>query len=274
MHTICVPLYIDLPKKKKKDRFYLNLNAYRNTHFFKLNKAKELYEDLVEKMLVELPKMLKVELTFKLFLGSARSADLSNICSIVDKFFCDALVNSGKIPDDNYDVISSVNYQFGGVDKTNPRVEVCITPITNAEDETMQITIVQTEIETAIRNYIKSQITVNDNQKIDIELRATRGAEGFQAMIDIVPVEVSERSVAAVVKQAATASEGTGQNTPVIEVAETAQIEEPKEEVVEPTTAKGVDIELDDEGNPVKPAGAPKSIFGSLKKTTENNASA
>lgn len=51
----------------------------------------------------------------------------------------------------------------------------------------MQITIVQTEIETAIRNYILSQITVREDQRIDIDLRATRGAEGFQAVIDIRP---------------------------------------------------------------------------------------
>lgn len=51
----------------------------------------------------------------------------------------------------------------------------------------MQITIAQTEIEAAIRNYILGQITVRENQRIDIDLRATRGPEGFQAFIDIRP---------------------------------------------------------------------------------------
>lgn len=49
----------------------------------------------------------------------------------------------------------------------------------------MQITLVQTEIEEAIRNYVTSQINVNDDQQIDIDLKATRGADGYQAMIDI-----------------------------------------------------------------------------------------
>ena len=51
----------------------------------------------------------------------------------------------------------------------------------------MRITIVQTEIEEAIRNHILSQIQVQDGMEIEIDLRATRGAEGFQADIDIHP---------------------------------------------------------------------------------------
>jgi len=51
----------------------------------------------------------------------------------------------------------------------------------------MQITIVEAEIKTAIRNYILGQITVNESMKIDIDLRATRGETGYQAIIDISP---------------------------------------------------------------------------------------
>ncbi len=52
---------------------------------------------------------------------------------------------------------------------------------------TMQIIIVQSEIEEAIRNHINSQIMVQDGMRIDIDLSATRGPEGFRATIDIVP---------------------------------------------------------------------------------------
>jgi hypothetical protein len=51
----------------------------------------------------------------------------------------------------------------------------------------MQIIIVQSEIETAIRNLILSQLSVKEGMRIDIELSATRGADGFKATIDIVP---------------------------------------------------------------------------------------
>lgn len=50
----------------------------------------------------------------------------------------------------------------------------------------MQIIIVQAEIEAAIRNYINNQLQVKDGHRIDIELSATRGADGFKATIDIV----------------------------------------------------------------------------------------
>ena len=129
MYVVKLPLYVDLPKKKSKDdRFQLNLNVYRNAHFYKLNQAKELYEDLVKEAIKHLPEMSKINLTYVLFLGSNRSADVSNICSIVDKFFCDALVQAKKIVDDNYKIISGVSYQFGDIDKHNPRVEVYIQP--------------------------------------------------------------------------------------------------------------------------------------------------
>lgn len=51
----------------------------------------------------------------------------------------------------------------------------------------MRITIIQSEIEEAIRNHILSQITVQEGMAIDIDLKATRGDEGFQAFIDIRP---------------------------------------------------------------------------------------
>lgn len=58
----------------------------------------------------------------------------------------------------------------------------------------MLITIVQAEIETAIREYIDRQINLRPGMNVAIDLQATRGAEGFRAIIDIttmVPVKVT-----------------------------------------------------------------------------------
>lgn len=49
----------------------------------------------------------------------------------------------------------------------------------------MLITIVQAEIELAIKNYINTQVNLKEGQEISIDLRATRGAEGATAIIDI-----------------------------------------------------------------------------------------
>lgn len=51
----------------------------------------------------------------------------------------------------------------------------------------MQITLVQAEIELAIRNHIFSQLRIPAGMDIAIDLAATRGADGFKATIDISP---------------------------------------------------------------------------------------
>ena len=125
MYTVSVPLEIVFSPKRK---FRLNLNIYRNTHYQTLNNAKVKFKEVVKQSIEPLPVMNKVRLTLTLFLQSNRSADLSNICCIVDKFFCDALVEYGKLPDDKVGIINDIHYTFGGVDKTNPRVEITIQP--------------------------------------------------------------------------------------------------------------------------------------------------
>lgn len=64
----------------------------------------------------------------------------------------------------------------------------------------MQVTLIQSEIEQALVNYINDQINVKPGMRITIELRATRGETGMQALVDIVPDNV----VAAVVEAAPT----------------------------------------------------------------------
>jgi len=55
-----------------------------------------------------------------------RLFDVGNVGSVVEKFFLDALVEFGKLEDDNYLFCPEVIYQFGSVDKLNPRIEVHI----------------------------------------------------------------------------------------------------------------------------------------------------
>lgn len=52
----------------------------------------------------------------------------------------------------------------------------------------MLITIVQTEIEQAIRDYVGNQLKIADGMEMSIALSATRGDEGFKAAIDIHPI--------------------------------------------------------------------------------------
>ena len=123
---IVAPLRV--PQSKKKF-FSLNLNIYRNAHHFTLNKAKVEYKAYLQKQLATLPIMERIELIFTLFPKTKRLCDISNVLSIHDKFFCDALVEAGKIPDDNYLHLRKVTYSMGEIDKENPRVEINVEEI-------------------------------------------------------------------------------------------------------------------------------------------------
>lgn len=51
----------------------------------------------------------------------------------------------------------------------------------------MQIILIQSEIEQSIKDYISKRLTVAEGTDIQIDLSATRGAEGIKAIIDLVP---------------------------------------------------------------------------------------
>ena len=63
-----------------------------------------------------------------MFLKSKRKLDTNNVLSIVDKYFCDVLTESGFWEDDNYNILVETIFKFGGIDKENPRAEVQINP--------------------------------------------------------------------------------------------------------------------------------------------------
>ena len=79
--------------------------------------------------ILSLPNFSKIEITYRLFPKTRRLCDVNNVCSAVDKWFSDALVELGKLPDDNYLHLPRVISEFGGVDKLRPRVEITIKEI-------------------------------------------------------------------------------------------------------------------------------------------------
>jgi Holliday junction resolvase RusA-like endonuclease len=52
--------------------------------------------------------------------------DVSNPCSIIDKFTCDALVKAKILEDDSSKQIKEIYYIYGGVDKEFPRCRLTI----------------------------------------------------------------------------------------------------------------------------------------------------
>lgn len=118
---LILPTVLWLPRKTKKDKRYpLNLNQYRNAKYIVNHQAKRLFKQVVSPELLKVPELDKpIRIVYRLVLKQKRG-DVANVCSIVDKFFCDALVETGKIADDDYSLIPTVEYRFERVDKHYP----------------------------------------------------------------------------------------------------------------------------------------------------------
>jgi len=114
-----------------KNDFILNLNNYRNEHYQTLNKAKIAYKQLIHNQVAKLPKMNKIIVQYTLHPKTRHLTDIGNVIAIHKKFFEDALVEAGKLPDDNYQHLLSSSERFGAVDKDNPRVVINITDLTS-----------------------------------------------------------------------------------------------------------------------------------------------
>lgn len=102
----------------------ISLNHYRNGYHHQLNKAKILYKEYVANQLKGLILVPPVTLLFVYFAPDKRVRDLGNMLAIHEKYFSDALVELGCLPDDSYEFINEIVYKFGAICKENPRVEI------------------------------------------------------------------------------------------------------------------------------------------------------
>lgn len=115
-----------IPKNKRGDLWSLNSNNRNTTHFQAYNKLKISYGILMSSEIECLPTFRRVRVTFTIYPVDRRKFDIDNVGAIQAKFFLDALVKSGKLPEDNYTCVPELVYKFGEVDKTDPRCEICI----------------------------------------------------------------------------------------------------------------------------------------------------
>lgn len=270
--TIQLPIYLMMGKKKKKT-ISLNLNCYRNWDHHQNNNIKIFFGEVVEPLIRHLPRMAKVKLTYMLFFGSKRAIDISNICSIVDKFFSDTLVNAGKLPDDHMEIISEVAYKWGDVDSQNPRVEVTLTDIEVIEENPpMKILVTQSEIQAAIVALVQQQIVIREDQSVVVEMQAdgsaiinvTGAITGAPAMT-AAQAEGMTKAPAPAPKAAAAVARAEKKAEPATPPkVETAKVEPVKVETPEPAEAiKEPEPEIQPEAAPAPVAAAPKAIFPS-----------
>jgi hypothetical protein len=157
MRTFQFDLPMRIPINRRGEVESLNLNVYRNLHFYKLSAIKKNFHKLVVPMVKSLPRMDAIHLHYRVFPRTKGRLDTMNVGSIVDKFFSDVLVEAGVIEDDDYTRVVFNSFEFGAVCKDNPHVEVTITEIntTKKEEQPMRILLDENDIQTALSNYVE-----------------------------------------------------------------------------------------------------------------------
>ena len=125
---VTMPLSIELWVKKKR-KYSISMNTYRNLHYQVSNNLKIEYKNIVKdqlSLLWELKLDTPITLTFIFYNWTKHLSDLENQCSIHNKFFQDALVELWYIDDDNYNLINKITYVYGGYRKNEWSVEILV----------------------------------------------------------------------------------------------------------------------------------------------------
>lgn len=183
-----MPLVLNLPLRirnrvKTESYFYLNMNAYRNAPFHELSDMKIKFAEMVQNQIAMCPEFEWVEFKYILFPGTAREMDINNICSIVDKFFCDAFVKAGKLFDDNYKYLRKSSFEFGEIDRNNPRVELHITGQEKEEQMQLQALLDHNDFMDALDAHVRKTFPVPEGTTPQIDITAGRGDKGYSAVV-------------------------------------------------------------------------------------------
>lgn len=122
IHSLELPYFITLGKK----RHSCNLNQYRQAHYRTTNALKKEFKEIITDDVLDLPVMERVKIHYIIHYENKRLFDIDNIVSVISKYAQDALVELGRLPDDNYKYIVQITGTVGEVDKENPHVEMRI----------------------------------------------------------------------------------------------------------------------------------------------------
>jgi len=135
-----LPLYVGGKSHLKKDGTYtkttkkhwLNLNNYRNWHYQTASSTKIKFKEEVRDQIEALPNLTDlwgpISFHYLMYPPNMMQRDLMNVATIIDKYFMDALVEMGKLKDDNCSFVPGFSCEVRYVDRTNPRMEVGIRP--------------------------------------------------------------------------------------------------------------------------------------------------
>jgi len=87
------------------------------------------YKEIIMDDVLDLPVMDKVEIEMIIHYENKRLFDIDNVTSVVCKFTQDALVELGRLPDDNFNHIVKITSWVGEISKNNAHIEMRIKEI-------------------------------------------------------------------------------------------------------------------------------------------------
>jgi len=125
IHSLELPYFITLGKT----RHSCNLNKYRQAHYRVTNALKKEFKEIITDAVLDLPVMETIKIHYIIHYENKRLFDIDNIMSVISKFAQDALVELGRLPDDNYRHIVQITGTVGTIDKKNPHIEMRIKEI-------------------------------------------------------------------------------------------------------------------------------------------------
>jgi len=97
-----IPTHVYLPRKTMPDKkIRLHQNWYRRANFQVINQAKKAFKTAVAPLLEGNSIMTPFYMIWLLYVPTKRKSDSSNNYAVLEKFFLDALVQLGYIPDDD-----------------------------------------------------------------------------------------------------------------------------------------------------------------------------
>jgi hypothetical protein len=141
---------------------------------------------------------------------------------------------------------------------------------------TMQIVLVQTEVEDALKEYVHKRVTVPTDTHFEIDISSTRGSEGVKAIIDLVPASTTGPKVITAGRKRLTVP-ATQTPVPATKEPEPEPEAEPAQEPAEPqepqteeseevAEATGTEDAVSAATEPPPPAAPVKSLFANLRK--------
>lgn len=130
MIKVILPVYYTQEFRTKRDKtFLVGMNWFRNSFYHQQNSVKKYFSDLIKSQLVGVKSIDGQYTVIYTYYYKSSVSDLGNVCSMASKFFLDALQESKLVINDNVQYCIKEEYLVGGEDKSNPRIEITLTPV-------------------------------------------------------------------------------------------------------------------------------------------------